>query len=66
MDQGKLNLALRRLAKVAAAGLVAAVIGWLSGPDVADLVGEQGAVIIAAVLVPILSGLEKAYLPVTS
>ena len=62
----KLNLAGRRFLKVVAAGAVAAAIGWLSGPDVADLVGQQGAVILAAILVPILSGLEKAYLPVTS
>lgn len=62
----KLNLAARRFAKVLAAGAVAAAIGWLSGPDVADLVGQQGSVILAAVLVPILSGLEKAYLPITS
>lgn len=62
----KLNLALRRLVKVAAVALVSALIGWLSGPEVAGIVGQQGAVLIAGILVPVLSGLEKAYFPLTS
>lgn len=62
----KLNLALRRFAKVVAAGLVSAGIAFVASPEVADIVGTQGAVILAAVLTPILSGLEKAYFPPTS
>ena len=62
----KLELALRRFAKVAAAALLAALVGWLASPDVADIVGTQNAVLISGILVPILSGLEKAYFPKTS
>lgn len=66
MDSTKLNLALRRFVKVVGAAVVAALIGWLASPDVADLVGAEQAKIIALVLIPILSGLEKGYLKQTS
>lgn len=64
--RSKLNLALRRFAKVVAAGAVAAAIGWLSGPDVADLVGTQGQLVVTLILVPFLSALEKGWLKATS
>lgn len=64
--QSKLNLAVRRFAKVVAAGALAAAIGWLSGPDVADVVGTQGQLIITLILVPFLSGIEKGWVPKTS
>lgn len=64
--QSKLALALRRLVKVAAAGAIAAAVGWIASPELAGVVGTQNAVIIAAVLTPILSGLEKGYFKPTS
>lgn len=55
----KREQAILRLLKVAAAGAVAVVVGWLAGPNVADVVGTQNAVLVAAVLTPLFSALEK-------
>lgn len=64
--QSKLNLALRRFAKVVGAAIVAGVIAWLSGPDVADLLGTDRAKLLALVLIPVLSGIEKGWIKQTS
>lgn len=58
--------ALKRFGKVVAAGVVAAAIGFVAGPDFANVVGTQNAVLLAAVLTPVLSALEKAFVPFTS
>lgn len=55
----KRKQALLRFVKIAVAAAVAAAIGWLAGPNVADVVGTQNAVLVAAVLTPLLSALEK-------
>lgn len=55
----KTQQALVRFGKVVAAGAVASALGWLAGPNVADIVGTQYAVLTAAVLTPVLSALEK-------
>ena len=64
--RSKLNLALRRLVKVAIAAVLAAIVGWFASPEFADVVGTQNAVLLAALLTPILSGLEKGYFKKTS
>lgn len=52
--------ALKRFAKVAGAALVAAAASWAAGPDFANVVGTQYAVVLFAVLTPVLSALQKA------
>lgn len=64
--QSKLDLALRRFAKVVGAAVIAAVIAWLASPDVADLVGDDRAKLLALVLIPVLSGIEKGWVKQTS
>lgn len=57
----KRKTVLLRLVRTAGATLVAFVIAWLAGPDVADVVGStQNAVLLAAVLTPLLAAAEKA------
>lgn len=51
--------ALSRFVKVVIAGVVAAAIAFVASPDFANVVSTQYAVILAAVLTPILSALEK-------
>lgn len=56
----KRKTVLLRALRVAGAGAVAWLIAWLAGPDVADVVGSsQNAVLLAAVLTPILAAVEK-------
>lgn len=55
----KSKQALLRLGKVVAAGVVASLAAWVVGPNAADVVGTQNAVLLGAVLVPILSAVEK-------
>lgn len=62
----QVKLALARFGKVLASLALSSAIGFIVGPDLANLVGTTYAVAIAALLTPILSGLEKAYFPKTS
>lgn len=52
--------ALKRFAKVAAAALLGAAAGWVVGPDVANVVGTQYAVVVAMILTPLISAAQKA------
>lgn len=56
----KTKTILLRFLRVGAAGVVAYVIAWLAGPDVTELLGAERAVLLAAVLTPLLAALEKA------
>lgn len=49
-----------RALRTASAVAVAGFVGWLSGPDVTELLGAQNAVLLAAVATPLLVALEKA------
>lgn len=62
----KAKAALIRFAKVLAAGAVASTLAFIAGPDLVNVVGTTNAVLLAAVLTPILSALEKALVPFTS
>lgn len=65
-DNTKRYDALARFGKVLAAGALASAIAWVAGPDFANVVGTTNAVLLAAVLTPILSAAEKVFVPVTS
>lgn len=53
--------ALLRLAKTVVAGALAAVVAFVASPQLADVVGTQYAVLVAAVLTPILMAAEKYF-----
>jgi len=55
----KVKTILFRAVRSAAAVAVAGIIGWLAGPDFAELVGTEYAVLVAAVLTPLLLALDK-------
>jgi hypothetical protein len=48
-----------RFARIAIVTLVALLSGYVASPEVLALVGEQGAVILTAVVVPTLAALDK-------
>ena len=50
---------LLRAARSAAAVAVAALAGWLAGPDVTSIVGSTGALVISGVAIPALLTLDK-------
>lgn len=57
----KRKTVLLRAVRSAAAVSISGFIAWLAGPDVADLIGStSNAVLLAAVLTPILTAAEKA------
>lgn len=58
MNPKKRTIILRAL-RTAGATAIAGLIGWLAGPDVAELVGTEQAVLLAAVLTPLLAAAEK-------
>jgi hypothetical protein len=59
MNKLKLKQAGIRLATVLGAAVVAALVSFLSGPDVVGALGTQGALILTLVLTPLLSAAEK-------
>lgn len=50
----------KRLARAVGATAIAALIGFLTGPEVAELIPAQYAVLVSAVLMPLLLAAEKA------
>lgn len=58
--------ALKRFAKVAAVAVLSAAVAWISGPDAIAVFGTENMVIFGAILIPVLSALEKALVPFTS
>ena len=59
MNTLKLKQAGLRLLKVVGAAVMAGLIAFLSGPDVANVFGDQMALLLVAVLTPVLSAVEK-------
>ncbi len=55
----KQKVVLMRGLRSLGAVLVAALAGWLAGPQAADIVGEQGQAIVSGVLIPALLMLDK-------
>lgn len=51
---------LRRLARTAAATAVAAAIGFVSGPDMVELVPAPYNALVSAVLIPLFMAADKA------
>lgn len=51
---------LKRLARSAAATVIAAAVAFLSGPDMAELVDAPYNALLAAVLIPLLMAADKA------
>lgn len=51
---------LRRLARSAAATVIAGLVGFLSGPDVVELIPGPYNALAAAVLIPLLMAADKA------
>lgn len=57
-----MNPALKHFLKVAAAQVIAAVVAYLASPGALNFLGTQDAVIVGAILTPILVGLERQFL----
>lgn len=55
----KQKVVLKRGARSLAAIVVAAVAGWVAGPEALDVLGQQGQAIAVAVGVPALLMLDK-------
>ena len=55
----KMKVILMRALRTGIAIAISGVIAWLAGPEVADLVGTERAVLLAAVLTPMLVATEK-------
>jgi hypothetical protein len=66
LDQGsnymndKQKKVLLNFARTLAATVVAALIAWVAGPDAAELIGAQTAVIAVPVLTALLTAAERA------
>lgn len=53
--------AVLRFLRTLAFVVIAAVVAYLSSPDVLDIFGPQVSVVVGAVVVPFLAGLEKYF-----
>lgn len=51
--------ALKRFAKVIGALVLGAAAGWVAGPDFANVVGTQNAVVLAGIASAVVSALQK-------
>lgn len=51
---------LRRLARAAAATVIGGLVGFLSGPDVVELIPAPYNALLSAVLIPLLMAADKA------